>query len=84
MRLTDVYFRIYLNSFTQLTTLFPHRLIKSKLVEIQNKITIARNISDDTFRGLDATLNIFNQIWKKREEVRRQKAIEEESLYVNK
>lgn len=64
--------------------LFSYRLIKSKLVEIRNKITIARNISNDTFRGLDATLNIFNQIWKKREEVRRKKAIEEESLYVNK
>lgn len=61
-----------------------YRLIKSKLEELHNKVVVAKEISADTFASFDATLNAFNQIWKKQEELRRKKAMEEESLYVNK
>lgn len=41
-------------------------------------------IDESNFRKFDATLSVFNQIWKKQEETKRKRAIEEESLYVNK
>lgn len=58
--------------------------MKSKLQEIQNTLIVTGAIGESNFRKFDATLSVFNQIWKKQEETKRKRAIEEESLYVNK
>lgn len=58
--------------------------MKSKLQEIQNTLIVSDAINETNFRKFDATLSVFNQIWKKQEEKRRQRAIEDDSLYVNK
>lgn len=58
--------------------------MKSKLQEIQNTLIVSGAIDESIFGKFDATLSVFNQIWKKREETKRKRAIEEESLYVNK
>lgn len=58
--------------------------MKSKLQEIQNSLIVSGAINEANFRKFDATLSVFNQIWKRQEETKRKRAIEEESLYVNK
>lgn len=58
--------------------------MKTKLQEIQNTLIVTGGVDEIVFKKFDATLNVFNQIWKKQEEMKRQRAIEEESLYVNK
>lgn len=58
--------------------------MKSKLQEIQNALIVSGAINESNFRKFDATLSVFNQIWKRQEETKRKRAIEEESLYVNK
>lgn len=58
--------------------------MKSKLQEIQNNLIVSGAINESNFRKFNATLSVFNQIWKKQEETKRKRAIEEESLYVNK
>lgn len=58
--------------------------MKSKLQEIQNTLIVSGAINECNFRKFNATLSVFNQIWKKQEETKRKRAIEEESLYVNK
>lgn len=58
--------------------------MKSKLQEIQNSLIVSGAINESNFRKFNATLSVFNQIWKKQEETKRKRAIEEESLYVNK
>lgn len=59
-------------------------LIKAKLQEIQNSISIASNINEDIFAEFNVILNMFNGIWQKQEEIRRQKVMDEENLYVTK
>lgn len=71
-------------AFSHSFSCYRHRLVKSKLEELHNKIVVANDISAGTFNSFNATLKTFNEIWKKQEEQRRKKAIEEESLYVTK
>lgn len=59
-------------------------MVKTKLQEIQNTLIVSGAINESNFRKLDATLSVFNQVWKRQEETRRKRVIEEESLYVNK
>lgn len=58
--------------------------MKSKLQEIQNTLIVSGAINESNFRKFDATLSVFNQIWKRQEETKRKRAIEEDSLYVTK
>lgn len=59
-------------------------LLKAKLVELHNTITISAHINEAIFSELDYIFNVSNQIWQAEEERRRAQKAEEESLYVNK
>lgn len=61
-----------------------NRLMKSKLQEINCSLIISRTMNGKIFEQLEMLLNHFNQMWKKQEEIKRARAIEEASLYVNK
>ncbi|XP_068146092.1 LOW QUALITY PROTEIN: midasin [Drosophila tropicalis] len=60
------------------------RLLKAKLSELNNSITIATSIDESSFVTYDDTLTICNQIWEKEEERRCKERAEAESLYVTK
>ncbi|XP_037949486.1 midasin [Teleopsis dalmanni] len=60
------------------------QLLKAKLSELRNIITISENINEANFTELDFAFNICNQIWQSEEERRRKQKIEEESIYVTK
>lgn len=59
-------------------------LMKSKLQEINCNLMIAQTIDGQSFGQFEMLFQHFNGLWKKQEEIKRAKAIEEESLYVNK
>lgn len=59
------------------------RLIKIKFHEIVNQVLISKNFNDSTFGNLEIVLNIFNKFWKRQEELRKRKLLEDQSLYVN-
>lgn len=58
--------------------------MKSKLQEINCSLIISRTMNAKIFEQFEMLLNHFNKMWKKQEEIKRTRAIEEESLYVNK
>lgn len=59
-------------------------LMKTKFDEIKNTLIVAQSFDERTFEKFNGILSVFNQIWRQQEEIKRQRAIEEESLYVNK
>ncbi|XP_055839231.1 midasin [Episyrphus balteatus] len=60
------------------------RLLKSKILELKNRITISLDINEETFNELDFALNICNKVWQDEEERKRKQKAEEDSLYVTK
>ncbi|XP_039434642.1 midasin [Culex pipiens pallens] len=60
------------------------RLLKSKLQEVKNAITLRGAIGEGDFVDLDRIVNVCNQIWQKQEHLRRKKQAEEDSLYQTK
>lgn len=60
------------------------RLLKAKLSELRNFITIASTIDETIFAAYDDALHICNQTWQQEEKRRNEKRAEEESLYKTK
>ncbi|XP_055528540.1 midasin [Wyeomyia smithii] len=60
------------------------RLLKSKLQEIKNGITLRGCIGEEEFVQVDKIVNVWNQVWQKQELLRRKKQAEEDSLYQSK
>lgn len=60
------------------------RLLKAKLSELRNFITIASTIDETIFAAYDDALHISNQTWQQEEKRRNAKRAEEESLYKTK
>ncbi|KAH8416229.1 hypothetical protein KR222_011655 [Zaprionus bogoriensis] len=60
------------------------RLLKAKLSELRNFITIAATIDETIFVAYDDALHICNQTWQQEEKRRCEKRTEEESLYKTK
>ncbi|KAH8391169.1 hypothetical protein KR215_008404 [Drosophila sulfurigaster] len=60
------------------------RLLKAKLSELRNFITIASTIDETIFVAYDDALSICNQTWQLEEKRRNDKRAEEESLYKTK
>lgn len=52
--------------------------------EIHNTISIGSSITDDVFEQFNVILQMFNGIWQKQEEIRKQRILDEENLYVTK
>lgn len=59
-------------------------LLKSKLQQIQNTMTINTSLESNSFKDLECILMICNKIWQQQEENRIKKQVEEDSLYVSK
>ncbi|XP_030368948.1 midasin [Scaptodrosophila lebanonensis] len=59
-------------------------LLKAKLIELRNCISVASTIDEPTFAAYDFALRICNQTWQKEEERRIKQREEAESLYVTK
>nr|XP_019536538.2 midasin [Aedes albopictus] len=60
------------------------RLLKSKLQEVKNAITLRGAIGAEEFVDLDKIVNVCNQVWQKQEHLRRKKQAEDDSLYQTK
>ncbi|XP_001976018.3 midasin [Drosophila erecta] len=60
------------------------RLLKAKLSELSNYISLGRVIDEATFAAYDDALSICNQTWQQEEQRRCQLKAEAESLYVTK
>ncbi|BFG04951.1 midasin [Drosophila madeirensis] len=60
------------------------RLLKAKLSELRNYITLAASIDEASFAAYDDALSICNQTWQQEEQRRCQLKAEAESLYVTK
>lgn len=60
------------------------KLLKVKLREMENNIALAGTISEANVGCLNHLLGLFNGVWKKQEDLRRQRVAEDESLYVTK
>ncbi|KAH8296969.1 hypothetical protein KR044_002099 [Drosophila immigrans] len=60
------------------------RLLKAKLSELRNFITIASTIDETIFAAYDDALSICNQTWQLEEKRRNDQRAEEESLYKTK
>ncbi|XP_065084393.1 midasin [Ochlerotatus camptorhynchus] len=60
------------------------RLLKSKLQDVKNSITLRGGIGEEEFVDLDKIVNVCNQVWQKQENLRRKKQAEEDSLYQTK
>ncbi|XP_021695635.1 midasin [Aedes aegypti] len=60
------------------------RLLKSKLQEVKNDITLRGGIGAEEFVDLDKIVNVCNQVWQKQEHLRRKKQAEDDSLYQTK
>ncbi|KAH8389019.1 hypothetical protein KR200_005635 [Drosophila serrata] len=58
------------------------RLLKAKLSELSNYISLGNVIDETTFAAYDDALSICNQTWQQEEQRRCQLKAEEESLYV--
>ncbi|XP_062552715.1 midasin [Armigeres subalbatus] len=60
------------------------RLLKAKLQEVKNAITLRGEIGAEEFVNLDKIVNVCNQVWQKQENLRRKKQAEDDSLYQTK
>ncbi|XP_058456556.1 midasin [Malaya genurostris] len=60
------------------------RLLKSKLQEVRNQVTLRGCLAGDDFLALDKIVNVCNQVWQKQELCKRKKQAEEDSLYQTK
>ncbi|KAH8401432.1 hypothetical protein KR009_005450 [Drosophila setifemur] len=60
------------------------RLLKAKLSELSNYISLGSVIDETTFAAYDDALSVSNQTWQQEEQRRCQLKAEEESLYVTK
>ncbi|XP_053677442.1 midasin [Anopheles nili] len=60
------------------------RLLKARLQEVSNKISIERTMEKRSFAELDRIVNVCNQVWQKQEHLRRKRQAEEDSLYLTK
>lgn len=79
--------KFYLLKTFYLLTIFlsiENRLLKAKLQEINGSLVVSKSLNGDIFHKFEATVAVINQMWQKQEEIKRKRAIEEESLYVNK
>lgn len=61
-----------------------YRLVKTSIQELKNKFITSQKITDIEFKKFSSALGVFNQIWRDQEETKRKRAIEEDSLYINK
>uniref|UniRef100_A0A182NI10 Midasin n=1 Tax=Anopheles dirus TaxID=7168 RepID=A0A182NI10_9DIPT len=60
------------------------RLLKARLQEVYNRITVERILGERSFAELDRIVNVCNQVWQKQEHLRRKRQAEEDSLYLTK
>ncbi|XP_055612031.1 midasin [Uranotaenia lowii] len=60
------------------------RLLKAKLQDVKNSITLQGAIDEQDFTDIDKIVNICNQVWQKQEHQRRKKQAEDDSLYQTK
>ncbi|EDW01516.1 GH20407 [Drosophila grimshawi] len=60
------------------------RLLKAKLTELRNFISIASSIDETIFAAYDDALSICNRTWQQEEQRRNEQRAEEESLYKTK
>lgn len=60
------------------------RLLKAKLCELRNFISIASSIDETIFTAYDDALSICNRTWQQEEQRRKDQRAEEESLYKTK
>uniref|UniRef100_A0A182PZR4 Midasin n=1 Tax=Anopheles farauti TaxID=69004 RepID=A0A182PZR4_9DIPT len=60
------------------------RLLKARLQEVTNRITVERTLGERSFAELDRIVNVCNQVWQKQEHLRRKRQAEEDSLYLTK
>ncbi|XP_058121933.1 midasin [Anopheles ziemanni] len=60
------------------------RLLKARLQEVVNKITVERTLRPHSFAELDRIVNVCNQVWQKQEHSRRKRQAEQDSLYLTK
>ncbi|XP_040154882.1 midasin [Anopheles arabiensis] len=60
------------------------RLLKARLQEVLNRITVERIVGERSFAELDRIVNVCNQVWQKQEHLRRKRQEEEDSLYLTK
>lgn len=57
-------------------------LLKAKLIELKNRASISHFLNQELFTEFEFSLNIINKVWQREEEERRQKQMENESLYL--
>ncbi|TDG46488.1 hypothetical protein AWZ03_007049 [Drosophila navojoa] len=60
------------------------RLLKAKLCELRNFVSIAASIDETIFTAYDDALSICNRTWQQEEQRRKDQCAEEESLYKTK
>ncbi|KFB51623.1 hypothetical protein ZHAS_00019697 [Anopheles sinensis] len=60
------------------------RLLKARLQEVANKITVERSLRPHSFAELDRIVNVCNQVWQKQEHSRRKRQADQDSLYLTK
>ncbi|XP_058826762.1 midasin [Topomyia yanbarensis] len=60
------------------------RLLKSKLQEVRNLVTLRGCLGEEDFVDLDKIVNVCNQVWQKQEHLRRKRQAEDDSLYQTK